>query len=357
MEAGTANQGMADMSIYVCKPAAYTYPDDFDVFFRQFKTYVKNVGCQEANKLDLLMGFLDNKSYQLVESITFTAAEKTAIAADLDAAFPKLREALTPSNKLPADIELKFRKQNTNESLSDFGFAIKTLGIKAYGNDAMTNAQVIDAFCMGIKNPELSAKLLNAQTQFTTISDALTYAQKKEKTAAVKKYIVQSRQGEQDTTDEHTPGDVSVLTADIRIADRAATRNSPNGSGEGSGYQNAENSGPRNYNQKQSNGLTASNRYRGRGDKFVSRGSNHSSNSHDHIECYHCHEFGHYAANCPRKQTRTAIDCHYCGKLGHIERNCYKKANDERAKTGGNHYRNRGPNKDFQRGPGRRNFQ
>ena len=112
------------------------------------------------------MGFLDNKSYQLVESIIFTAAEKTAIAAYLDEAFPKLREALTPSNKLPADIELKFRKQNTNESLSDFGFAI------------MTNAQVIDAFCMGIKSPELSAKLLNLQTQFTTISDALTYAQK-----------------------------------------------------------------------------------------------------------------------------------------------------------------------------------
>ena len=81
-----------------------------------------------------------------------------------------------------------------------------------------------------------------------------------------------------------------------------------------------------------------------------------SSNSHDHIECYHCHEFGHYAANCPRKQTRKAIDCHYCGKLDHFERNCYKKANDERAKTGGNHYRNRGPNKDFQRGPGRRKF-
>ena len=56
MEAGTANQGMADMSIYVRKPATYTYPDDFDIFFHQFETYVKNVGCQEANKLDLLMG-------------------------------------------------------------------------------------------------------------------------------------------------------------------------------------------------------------------------------------------------------------------------------------------------------------
>ena len=138
--------GTADMSIFVRKPATHAYPNDFDVFFRQFKTYAKNVGCVEANKFDLLMGFLDSKSYQLVEAITFTTEEKAAIVLSLDAALPKLKEALTPSNKLPADIELKFRKQNTNESLSDFGFVVKTLGIKAYGEGAMTNAQVIDSF-------------------------------------------------------------------------------------------------------------------------------------------------------------------------------------------------------------------
>ena len=170
---------------------------------------------------------------------------------------------------MPADIELKFRKQKLNESLSDFGFAIQTLGTKAFGDGSMANAQVIDSFCMGIRNPELSAKLLSIQSQFANLSDAIAFAQKKEKTETVKKYIVQNRRGEDIL--ETAAADVSVLQADETVdavADDRKDRSYHNNTEEpGTSYRTTQR-------QEQSNGLTASHRYQGnhgRGGKFVNK--------------------------------------------------------------------------------------
>ena len=194
-------------SIYVRKPEKYEYPEDFEIFFRQYKTFAKNVKCEQAAQYDLLLGFLDRKSYQLVEAITFTEAEKTAIAENIDAALPKLKAALTPPDKMPAKIELKFRKQNLKESLSEFGFAIQNLGMSAFGRDALNNGQVIDAFCIGVRNTDLSAKLLGSQ--FTNLSEAIAFAQNKENAETIKKYVKQNRMSEID--EQGTTGDISVL--------------------------------------------------------------------------------------------------------------------------------------------------
>ena len=121
-----------------------------------------------------MLGFLDRKSYQLVEAITFTDAENTAIAENIDAALPKLKVALTPPDKMPAKIELKFRKQKLNESLSEFDLAIQNLGMIAFGRDALNNGQVIDAFCIGVRNTDLSAKFLGSQ--FENLADAMAFA-------------------------------------------------------------------------------------------------------------------------------------------------------------------------------------
>ena len=144
----------------------------------------------------------------MVEAITFTDAENTAIAENIDAALPKLKVALTPPDKMPAKIELKFRKQKLNESLSEFGLAIQNLGICAFGRDhALNNGQVMDAFCIGVRNTDLSAKLLGSQ--FENLADAIAFAHNKESSETIKKYVRHNRTCEIYVQD--TAGDISVL--------------------------------------------------------------------------------------------------------------------------------------------------
>ena len=200
-------------SIYVRKPEKYEYPEDFEIFFRQNKTFAKNVKCEATAQYDLMLGFLDRKSYQLVEAITFTDAENTAIAENIDAALPKLKVALTPPDKMPAKIELKFRKQKLNESLGEFGLAIQNLGMSAFSRDhALNNGQVIDAFCIGVRNTGLSAKLLGSQ--FENLADAIAFAHNKESSETIKKYVRQNRTCEIDVQD--TAGDISVLQTELK---------------------------------------------------------------------------------------------------------------------------------------------
>ena len=73
-------------------------------FFRQFTTYAKNVKCEAASQYSLLLSYLDNKSFRLVEGIDFSEEEKTAYAADLNAALPKLKRILTPSEDMPGKV-------------------------------------------------------------------------------------------------------------------------------------------------------------------------------------------------------------------------------------------------------------
>ncbi|MCP4260669.1 MAG: hypothetical protein GY774_24560 [Planctomycetes bacterium] len=183
--------GMACSVAIVRQPEEFKYGESFDLFFRMFCNYAKNVQCDPAAQYNLLLSYLDKKSFMLVERIAYTEHETTAINTDINAAFPKLQKALTPADKMPAKIELKFRKQQQNENLSDFGLAIQTLGTSAFGTGAVNNGQVIDAFCMGVKDTALSAKLLN--TEFATLSGAITFAQEKENEMAIVQFVAKNR--------------------------------------------------------------------------------------------------------------------------------------------------------------------
>lgn len=120
------------MQNIVRKPNEFQYGEDFDLFFRQFCTFAKNVKCDTAAQYNLLLSFLDKKSFRLAEGIVFSNEELAAVALDLDAALPKLKQALIISDELPANVRLRFRKQGNSESLGDFGYAIQGLGITAY---------------------------------------------------------------------------------------------------------------------------------------------------------------------------------------------------------------------------------
>ena len=199
----------ANSAVIVRQPEEFKYGECFDLFFRRFCMYAKNVKCDPTAQYDLLLSYLDKKSFRLADGIAYTARETTTINTDIKAALPKLKKALTPSDKIPAKVELKFRKQGQTETLSDFGFAIQSLGASAFGTYAVNNGQVIDAFCMGVKNAELSAKLLS--TEVTTLSGAINFAQEKESAMAILQFVARNRAS---AGDKSYDGNVSLVQAE-----------------------------------------------------------------------------------------------------------------------------------------------
>ena len=83
-----------------------------------------------------------------------------------------IKEALT-HDKVLAQIQLRYRIQGKNESPSEFGDAITTLGNDAYGNGCEQNQTFIESFCIGLKSTELTAKML--QKSFTTLKQPAEY--------------------------------------------------------------------------------------------------------------------------------------------------------------------------------------
>ena len=319
----------------VRQPGVFDYGEDFDLFFRQFTTYARNVKCDPTAQYDLLLSYLDKKSFRLVESIVYTPEELTALKADVTAALPKLKSALTPSDKMPAKVELKFRKQAQNESLSDFGFAIQTLGTNAFGLDpALNNGQVVDAFCLGVKSAELSAKLLSAD--FTTLSDAIAFALDKESAMTIRQYVIKNRA----TGGRSHDNDLSVLQAEDTSTLGIATLQS-NGPGQSSDRDRGYDRSRTPYQQLQ--GSMMDNRYnsstygqsqggyyrRGQHQDARARGVGTRKPSKSDVQCYLCNQFGHYATSCRLRDDSKA--CHYCGKVGHLIRTCFKRKNDEAA--------------------------
>ena len=311
---------MTTVASIVRQPAEFKYGEDFDLFFRQFKMFAENVKCEANAQFKLLLSYLDKKSFRLVEGIEFSEEEKTAINADVVAALPKLKKALTSSDKMPAKVELKFRKQQSDESLADFGFAIQSLGYTAFGNNAGANGQVIDAFCMGVKSAALSAKLITAD--FGSLSDAITFAKKKESAMSVMQYVAENREGS-----SHT-GDLTVLNTEA-VSSSTVPQPMPSTQDTGSGGNGNRRPPRERYENRDRGPGSGSSGYRGNRD----------------VQCYVCKKFGHYASECA---DRTDKACYYCGKVGHLISRCFKKRNDEK------YNRNFPQNSDrnFRQGPG-----
>ena len=175
-----------EMESAVKRPDVFQYGEDFDLFYRQFGTFAKILNIEQARRYNLLLSFLDKKSFNIIEGIVISDNEKL----NIDDVLPKLKKALTVS-KIPANIELRFRKQLYNETLHDFGYAIQCLGSSAYGLHCLKHSSVIDAFCMGVIDAGICAKLLSKD--FKTLPDAISFATNIDSATRVLSFVEQNR--------------------------------------------------------------------------------------------------------------------------------------------------------------------
>ena len=184
--------------------------DDFDVYFRQFCNYCESVYAEPATKFGLLLSFLDARAFSEAEKVNFSVAERLAIRSDLKAAFPKLNLTLDKAeNKtLPAKITILFRKQKPGEEVLDFASIISGLATSAYGIEGLSRGDVISAFCVGVSNTDLSAKLL-LRDDFNRLNDAVDVARTFITKQNVRDFIAEKR-------NPPRPEFLSVVTPDVK---------------------------------------------------------------------------------------------------------------------------------------------
>ena len=174
------------------QPAGFRYGDSFRLFFEQFMNYANTVGCEEAAKVNLLLSFLDSKSFQLAKNIVFSEEEQASIAKDAGLAFPKFNIALSPVETIPARIALKYRMQGPDESINDFLYELRLLADKAFAPDDDNRERVlVDTFCTGLLDTDLSVKLL--QKEFATLEEAAFAAQKQFSKRSIKNFMSKNR--------------------------------------------------------------------------------------------------------------------------------------------------------------------
>ena len=152
---------MALVQALVKSPPEFAYGDNFALFYERFNAFIIGAKCEPSSVFSLLLSHLDDASFKKVKALTFSDDHKTDNYIDISKklTYDFIKEALT-HYKVPAQIQLRYRIQGKNETPSEFGEAIRTLGNDAYANGWEQNQTIIESFCIGLKSTELSAKML-----------------------------------------------------------------------------------------------------------------------------------------------------------------------------------------------------
>ena len=372
---------MATMNI-VRQPDEFKFGEDFDLFFDRFKAYLTNVKCEKKAQFDLFLSFLDPISFRKCQAITFEADHRTEDAIDLDKAAQILKDALSKQVQVPPNIAVRCRTQKTDESISDFGYNIQILGHKAFGAEAETNARVIEAFCMGLSDYDLTVKML--QKSFTTLKAAIDYARTKESSLVLRKFVFNSRNSSGsshrnvDVLECITEGinNVDISTHLMRPSvDTNTNKYKKRSKHVKSGQQYQHHHSGNNRAHPQTTDDTRDHQYyrdvnsrqgpdipqntdhfeqqyfRGhssgdRGTGYNTRGSNSNHQGNPN-----------WRGGGARKYVETR-SCHYCGIKGHLYRRCYKRQRDAQSNPsnagydGAYYSEDRGYNsRDFRDGP------
>lgn len=192
---------MTDTKVIARQPPEYKHSEnDFSSWFAQFQNFADAMKIDNKNRFMTLKSYLDSASFAIVQNLEIADAAK-----EDPALFKPLLEKALIVDKIPPRLELRFRTQKSDESLSDFATALQKLCTKAAIPQTAREETLVDSFCTGVRNTELSIRLL--ETSFATLSLALDQAQKIEGASKIRNFVRPA------TSNSNVDDEVEVLVA------------------------------------------------------------------------------------------------------------------------------------------------
>ena len=159
-------------------PRDFEYGSDFDVWARRFDAHCLAQSIERKLRGGILRTCLDTRSFIECEQLGLTEAEWE----EYDRLIPRLRTVLQPvSNYTDLKFKLRDCRQLEQETLEDFAFRLRNLGLKAYPNasDKVIRGEILrDQFVMGIRKDFIGERLLEDLPE--TLEAALSKARRLE---------------------------------------------------------------------------------------------------------------------------------------------------------------------------------
>ena len=331
---------MATGVAYIKSPSEFSFGEDIELFLARFDAFAEATKCEKNNRFDLFKSFLDDRSFRRVRAITFTDEHKDEGKVDMSKNVTKalIKEALVKESQVPERISLRFKVQGKDEEIEDFGDAVRLLGQKVHGqSEAETNQQVIEAFCAGLRNPDLASKLLCKQ--FDNLTGAINYAVSRKESTNIKQVISRQRARSWDGATEslHNAGNAVGTSSALalRQTDRGGSpvmQDRPDATPVRRGARN----GSYGSGQGPSGGETRTCfrcRRVGHIERFCNQPIQPSSTGGQSVQpiCYRCGVSGHMRRDCritiPNRGTgHGQIVCFKCNTPGHTSRDCNRSA-------------------------------
>ena len=339
--------------------------DDFTTWYAQFVNFATAMSIAEKDHFVAISTYLDTAAFTTVENLKLTAEQK----ADPKIYKPFLEKALkSESEKIPPMLALRYKTQKSNETLSHFALELGKLANKS---DIAANTReqlLIDSFCTGVKDTDLSIKLLEGT--FTTLTLALDRALKIESANKIRNFV---RPGAEDSApdieimaSENQPGPSEVhdlnqshdydsvnVTTPGTSAQPGYSQQGPNVTQQRdqqvrpqqfqnynnrSGYNpTAQPFQPRGYNQPSSYNYRPRDSSSYRPNSYTQRGNQYNRDRAEYRPEMQRNNASRPPAGNGNSNMSNMRVCYYCGIPGHVIRQCRRRLREE------------APN--FQRGP------
>ena len=171
--------------VYVKQPSEFKLNsnDDFTTWYAQFSNFAGAANIADKDRFATLCSYLDITAFTVVQGLALT--EEAIIS---PATFkPLLEKALRGEETIPPRLALRYRTQKHDESLGEFAMSLGKLAIKAAASQTSNEETLIDTFCTGVRDTDLSLKLL--ESSFESLSSALQQAQKIESATNIRKFV------------------------------------------------------------------------------------------------------------------------------------------------------------------------
>ena len=269
-------------------PKTFTYGGNFRIWTTRMRRFMSYATINNSIALDMLLNNVDDKTEEYLDPFVkrMTKFEHD----DPDLFIQILEDAFYPKGEvrgLRQEIMSGDLKQKTDETVDDFASRIRSLGRRAYADSDYREEPCLNAFLCGLRDTDLYNMVISARGSSDDFETAVMEARKFEKLRRKRPtddrladdatHLVYRTYGRQSPT-EHSSPEPHAL--------RNATLQSPSSHENDSRIQGSRDSG--------------NNRHR---NTNSGPGGRRPRRPLTEVQCYRCDLYGHYAVNCPLRQT------------------------------------------------------